>query len=73
MVRITDHLDMTSAAYHRCKSKKSNNAKIFLQELYKYDQILDLNSLYSNDIHAIADTYGIEAANKVIIKVNLKH
>ena len=44
---------------------------IYLQELYKYDQILDLNRLYSNDIHAIADTYGIEAASKVIIKVNL--
>ncbi|KAJ2948912.1 hypothetical protein O0L34_g5845 [Tuta absoluta] len=37
-------------------------------QMFKYDHLLDLNKLYSNDIHAIANTYGIEAANKVIIK-----
>ena len=31
--------------------------------------MLDLSKLYSNNIHAMADTYGIEAACKVIIKV----
>lgn len=41
----------------------------FLQEIFLYADILDLNRLYSNDIHAIANMYGIEAANKVIIKV----
>ena len=38
--------------------------------MYKYDDILDLNKLYTNDIHAIQQTYGIEAANKAIIKVS---
>lgn len=42
----------------------------FLQEIFLYADILDLNRLYSNDIHAIANMYGIEAANKVIIKVS---
>lgn len=41
---------------------------INILQMFKYDHILDLNKLYSNDIHAIANTYGIEAANKVIIK-----
>ncbi|XP_053969844.1 DNA-directed RNA polymerase I subunit RPA1 [Anastrepha ludens] len=37
-------------------------------EVFKYNDVLDLNRLYSNDIHAIAKTYGIEAAAQVIIK-----
>lgn len=41
---------------------------INIVQMFKYDNVLDLNKLYSNDIHAIANTYGIEAANKVIIK-----
>ncbi|XP_068633088.1 DNA-directed RNA polymerase I subunit RPA1 [Battus philenor] len=41
---------------------------INIVQMSKYDNVLDLNKLYSNDIHAIANTYGIEAANKVIIK-----
>lgn len=31
-------------------------------------QILDLNRLYSNEVHAIANTYGIEVALRVIEK-----
>ena len=41
-----------------------------LQEMYKHEKILEVNKLYSNDIHAISCTYGIEAACKVIIKVS---
>ncbi|XP_022315529.2 DNA-directed RNA polymerase I subunit RPA1-like [Crassostrea virginica] len=41
---------------------------INILEMYLHTDILDLNRLYSNDIHAIANMYGIEAANKVIIK-----
>ncbi|KAM6269791.1 DNA-directed RNA polymerase I subunit RPA1 isoform 1-T1 [Porphyrio hochstetteri] len=41
---------------------------INLAELFKYSEILDLNRLYSNDIHAMARTYGIESALRVIIK-----
>ncbi|KAJ8721870.1 hypothetical protein PYW08_004272 [Mythimna loreyi] len=40
---------------------------INILQMFKYNNLLDLNKLYSNDIHAIANTYGIEAANKVII------
>lgn len=41
---------------------------INILQMSKYSDLLDLNKLYSNDIHAMAKTYGIEAANKVIIK-----
>ncbi|XP_046471345.1 DNA-directed RNA polymerase I subunit RPA1 isoform X1 [Neodiprion pinetum] len=37
-------------------------------EMFKYNEILDLNRLYSNDIYGISQTYGIEAANRVIVK-----
>lgn len=36
--------------------------------MFKYDNLLDLNRLYSNDIYNISQTYGIEAANRVIVK-----
>ncbi|XP_058135025.1 DNA-directed RNA polymerase I subunit RPA1 [Dasypus novemcinctus] len=41
---------------------------INLAELFKYSEVLDLRRLYSNDIHAMASTYGIEAALRVIEK-----
>ncbi|CAH1164054.1 unnamed protein product [Phaedon cochleariae] len=37
-------------------------------EMFKYNTILDLQQLYCNDIHQIADTYGIEAASRIIVK-----
>lgn len=36
--------------------------------MLQYDKILDLNKLYTNDIHAVATNYGIEAATRVIVK-----
>lgn len=36
--------------------------------MFEFDKILDLNRLYTNDIHAVACTYGIEAAARVIVK-----
>ena len=42
---------------------------LFIQELRKYPEILDLNTLYTNNIHSMAATYGVEAARRVIIKV----
>ncbi|XP_056626087.1 DNA-directed RNA polymerase I subunit RPA1 [Triplophysa dalaica] len=45
-----------------------NTEGINMQELFKYTDILDLNRLYSNEIHAMANTYGIEVALKVIEK-----
>ena len=40
-----------------------------LQVLWQYADILDLKKTYTNNIHAMANTYGIEAAGKAIIKV----
>ncbi|XP_038608300.1 DNA-directed RNA polymerase I subunit RPA1 isoform X1 [Tachyglossus aculeatus] len=45
-----------------------NTEGINLPELFKYASALDLQRLYSNDIHAMANTYGIEAALRVIEK-----
>lgn len=36
--------------------------------MFGFDKILDLNKLYTNDIHAVANTYGIEAAARVVVK-----
>lgn len=41
---------------------------INIVEMFKHIEILDLNKLYTNDIHAIANTYGIEAATTAIRK-----
>ncbi|KAJ7313382.1 hypothetical protein JRQ81_004697 [Phrynocephalus forsythii] len=41
---------------------------INLPELFLYADIFDVNRLYCNDIHAVASTYGIEAALKVLEK-----
>ncbi|KAM9329754.1 DNA-directed RNA polymerase I subunit RPA1 [Gastrophryne carolinensis] len=45
-----------------------NTEGINLQELFNYSDILSLNRLYSNDIHAMANTYGIEAALRAVEK-----
>lgn len=39
---------------------------VSLLSLVRFNHILDLNAIYSNDIHAIARTYGIEAASQAI-------
>ncbi|KAJ8970269.1 hypothetical protein NQ317_017164 [Molorchus minor] len=38
------------------------------QEMFKYHGLLDIDKLYCNDIHKVAQTYGIEAASKIIVK-----
>lgn len=45
---------------------KTEGINIF--QMFQFHDYLDLRKLYSNDIHAIANTLGIEAACKVIIK-----
>lgn len=40
-----------------------------LQAIYKLQHLVDINDIYSNDIHAMARTYGIEAARVVLINV----
>lgn len=37
--------------------------------MFKHMEELDLNRLYTNQIHAMAQTYGIEAASRVIVMV----
>lgn len=43
---------------------------INIAEMFKYMEMLDLNRLYTNQIHAMARTYGIEAAARVVVKVS---
>jgi DNA-directed RNA polymerase I subunit RPA1 len=38
-----------------------------LHEMWRYDDLFDLNKLSSNDIVAVLNTYGVEAAAKTII------
>uniref|UniRef100_UPI0037E9A883 DNA-directed RNA polymerase I subunit RPA1 n=1 Tax=Semicossyphus pulcher TaxID=241346 RepID=UPI0037E9A883 len=45
-----------------------NTEGINMHELFKHSDILDINRLYSNEVHAMAKTYGIEVALKVIEK-----
>lgn len=37
--------------------------------MFKHMEVLDLDRLYTNQIHGMAQTYGIEAAARVIVKV----
>ena len=39
------------------------------QAAWQYPEVLDLTKICTNDIHAMANVYGIEAAAKVIKKV----
>ncbi|KAG5680123.1 hypothetical protein PVAND_009648 [Polypedilum vanderplanki] len=41
---------------------------INVEAMFEYDKILDLKKLYINDIHEVANRYGIECAAKVIVK-----
>ncbi|KAH1018463.1 hypothetical protein HUJ05_006231 [Dendroctonus ponderosae] len=41
---------------------------INVAEMFKYHDLLQLNRLHCNDVHKMADTYGIEAATKIIVK-----
>ncbi|XP_069571829.1 DNA-directed RNA polymerase I subunit RPA1 [Brachyistius frenatus] len=45
-----------------------NTEGINMHEIFMYSDILDINRLYSNEVHAMAKTYGIEVALKVIEK-----
>lgn len=69
----------TTKGITRCLLNETTNSKnekelvlntegINLPELFKYSEVLDLRRLYTNDIHAMANTYGIEAALRVIEK-----
>ena len=39
-----------------------------IDAIFKYENVLDLNRLYCNNVHDMARYYGIEAANKTIVK-----
>ena len=38
-----------------------------MQEIFKNQDVLDVQKLYANDIYTVSQTYGIEAANRVLI------
>lgn len=40
-----------------------------INAMFEYANLLDLNRLYCNDIHAVVKYYGVEAASRVIVKV----
>lgn len=50
------------------KEMMFNTEGINMHEMFKYSDILDTNRLYCNEVHAMAKTYGIEVALKVIEK-----
>ncbi|XP_068181664.1 DNA-directed RNA polymerase I subunit RPA1 [Antennarius striatus] len=45
-----------------------NTEGINMHEMFRHNDILDISRLYSNEVHAMANTYGIEVALKVIEK-----
>ncbi|CAG8558273.1 11893_t:CDS:10 [Diversispora eburnea] len=55
-------------------NNKDDNKKILATEgvnfhsIWRHDNIIDVNKIYSNDIVAILETYGVEAARNAIIK-----
>lgn len=36
--------------------------------MFEYEHLLDVNRLYTNNIHQVAEMYGIEAAQRSIIR-----
>lgn len=50
------------------KEHMLNTEGINLHEMFTYSDSLNLKRLYTNDVHAMANTYGIEAALKVVQK-----
>lgn len=40
--------------------------------MYKYADLLDVNTLYSNDVNMMLRYYGIEACARVIVKVRMR-
>jgi len=53
----------SEAGRHRLKCEGVN-----LRELWRFPDVLELGTLYSNNIHKIAKAYGIEAGRRVLIK-----
>ena len=46
-----------------------NNLNFPLQAFYECADLLDVNSIYSNDLNLMLDKYGVEACNRSIVKV----
>ena len=44
------------------------DGSLFFQKMFQYDHLVDINKLYTNNIVTIANTYGIEAAQRSIIR-----
>ena len=61
--------DATASTYERPVTKLRFDG-VNLKEMYRYQDMLKLNRLYTNNIHSMANCYGIEAAARVLIKVS---
>uniref|UniRef100_A0A6G1SD80 DNA-directed RNA polymerase subunit n=2 Tax=Aceria tosichella TaxID=561515 RepID=A0A6G1SD80_9ACAR len=58
--------DLSAKARGAKCDKMIKTEGVSLLSLVRFGHIIDLNAIYSNDIHAIARTYGIEAAGQAI-------
>ena len=38
------------------------------QKMFEFEHLLDVNHLYTNNIHQVAQMYGIEAAQRSVIR-----
>ena len=60
--------DAATTTYERPVTKLRFDG-VNLKAMYRYQDMLKLNRLYTNNVHAMANCYGIEAASRVLIKV----
>lgn len=58
--------DMDAAKRNAPFAKLLKTEGVSLLDVVIYDHIFDINRIYTNDIHAIANTYGIEAGAKAL-------
>eukprot|EP00118_Oscarella_pearsei_P022871 m.268148 g.268148 ORF g.268148 m.268148 type:complete len:640 (+) comp40524_c1_seq34:3255-5174(+) len=79
MVSLVEKLAKRAIVYEvpgikRCFVREADNEVrlttegVNIQEIWQFGDVLDVDRLYSNDIHAVAKTYGIEAARRLLIK-----
>lgn len=67
VIHQTEHINR-SVIYDKDDKRILKTDGINIVEMFQYHKILDINRLYTNDIHAVAKTYGIEAATQVLVK-----
>lgn len=48
--------------------RKLTTEGVNFHEMWKQDEFIDVNGIYSNDIHSVLKTYGVEAARNTIVQ-----